>query len=113
MADNLLLPIDAVDTNYEFEVDLEDLVWRFRFHWNETDQAWYMDLLGLDNGNDFKGIKVIGGINLLDPYAIRELGQLYLVDAENGLQDPDRDGFGDRYQLLYVLKENVDAFLSA
>jgi hypothetical protein len=90
-----------------FNVDLDGESYQLTFRWNFTDNAWYMDLLGLTNTVDFAAIKITGGIDILLPYAIIELGELYLIDSENENLDANQNDFGDRYQLLYIEKGTV------
>ena len=70
-------------------------------YWNTYDSAWYMDLLGLQNEEDIKGIKLVTGANLLKPYAILELGGMYVVDGEDLGEDPTFDEMGSRWQLYH------------
>jgi hypothetical protein len=68
-----------------------------------------MDLVG--EGVDLKGLKLVGGVDLLFPHAVLELGQMFVLDLEGFKSDPDRDGFGDRFKVLYVPKENRIALI--
>jgi hypothetical protein len=101
----LELPVTN-DFWYQFEADLEQDTYQFTFKWNFTDSAWYMTLTGLTNTVDFN-IKVTSGVDMLAPFAITELGQMWVVDSENENTDPNQEGFGDRYQILYVEKVSV------
>jgi hypothetical protein len=102
----LRLPVTD-DFWHQFEIDLDGNTYQLSFKWNFTDSAWYMDLVGLTNTVDFKGIKVTSGVDLLVPFAITELGQMFAVDLENQSLDPNQSDFGDRYQLLYIEKVSV------
>lgn len=99
----LILPL-FVDPRYNYSIDLEDDVFQFTIHWNENDSAWYLDLLGISNDVNIKGIKLVTGVNLIKPYAILELGGLYVIDNDGEGLDPDYDNIGTRYQLYYVPK---------
>ncbi len=109
MAENLVIPLTP-DFSYFFTTVLEDLNVQFKVRWNIVDLAWYMDIDVIETETLIRGIKMIGGIDLLKQYAITELGKMFMVDTEEKFQDPDFDLIGDRYKLIYVLKENRDDF---
>ena len=107
---DLILPL-FVEPRYSYNIDLEDQSYTFSIHWNEYDVAWYLDILGVSNGIDFPGIKMVVGQNLIKPYAILELGALYIIDGEAEGLDPDYDNIGTRYMLYYVPTTNPDAII--
>ncbi len=109
MAENLIIPLDP-DFSYFFTYVLEELNIQFKVRWNIIDLAWYMDFDIVETETVIKGIKLVGGIDLLKQYAITELGKMFMVDTEEKFQDPDFDLIGDRYKLLYILKENRNDF---
>lgn len=109
MADNQIIPL-VPDYAYDQNVILEGLNTKFSFRWNFTDNAWYMDIVIIDTGTTIRGIKLVGGKNLLEQYAVTELGKLFMVDTEEKFANPDFDNIGDRFKLLYILKENVNDF---
>jgi hypothetical protein len=109
MAANLIIPLEP-DYAYPFNYVLEGLNVQFDVRWNFTDAAWYIDLEIIDTGTIVRGIKLVGGKNLLEQYAVTELGKIFMVDTEGQFADPDFDNIGDRYKLLYILKENADDF---
>jgi len=97
-----------VDPRYNFKIDIEGNSYLFTKHWNVKAAAWYLDIEGISNTVDYKGIKLVTGVNLLKPYAIRELGALYMVDGEGEGLDPDYDNIGSRYFMYYVPTTNPD-----
>ncbi len=107
MAENIIIPL-VPDYAYDQNVFLEGLNIQLSLRWNFTDAAWYMDLAIVDTGTTIRGIKLVGGKNLLEQYAVTELGKLFMVDTELKFENPDFDNIGDRFKLLYVLKENAD-----
>jgi hypothetical protein len=107
MAENQVIDLTP-DYSYFFTTVLEGLNVQFKVRWNIVDLAWYIDLDIIETETLVKGIKLIGGIDLLKQYAITELGKMFIVDTEEKFQDPDFDLIGDRYKLIYILKENRD-----
>jgi len=96
--------------DYSFQIDIEDQTVELSIRWNLVDQCWYMDIFGVTFDLDLKGLKLVGGVNLLKPHAVLELGGLYILDAEEKAQDPDFDLIGDRYILIYVTKEEMSDY---
>ena len=110
MADNFIIPL-SIDSHYDFNVELDDHSYEMTTRWNGTDEAWYLDILGVTNNVDQKGIKLVTGPNLLKPFPIIELGGLYMVDLQGEDSEPNYDDIGDRYVLLYVPVENTSQIL--
>lgn len=97
------------DPYYEYFTTLENASYKITVRWNTVDEAWYIDLEGITNGVLYRGLKLVGGVNILKPFAILELGEMWLVDLSEANQDPDFDGIGDVYKLLYLEKgESLD-----
>lgn len=90
----------------EYTIELDGASYSITTKYNAVDESWYMDLKGISNAVDFKGIKLVGGVDLLYPFAILELGQMFVLDLEGYFSDPDQEDFGDRFKVLYVPKEN-------
>lgn len=86
----------------QFTIDLDGQTVDISIRWNATAEQWVMDLVGVTFTTTLNGITLVTGVNVLAPYAVRELGQLWVVDLEEKNEEPDFDNFGDRYQLLYV-----------
>lgn len=99
MAD-LLLPTNNYPAS-EYQVKLDGQTYTIFTRWNETDESWYMDIIGQTNSVLYRGIKIVGGVNLIGPFAILELGSMYMIDLEEKYQDPDFALFGDRFRIMY------------
>ena len=97
---SFIIPTEP-DNWQEFEIDLDQETVKFEIRWNETDSAWYMDVTGVTFTLDLNGIKIAGGSRLIEPYAVREIGDIMLFDLEGKGVDPDFDNFGTRYVLVY------------
>lgn len=95
------------EPDYEFNTDIEDQTVKIRVRWNQVEAAWYMDITGQTFTLELLGLKLVGGVNLLKPHAVIELGGLYMIDSEEKNEDPDYDLLGDRYRLIYVTKAEM------
>lgn len=81
---------------------LDGNAYKFRFRWNVRTEKWYMDIEGLTNDVDIKGVALLGGKNLLAPFGYLELGELWMVDNQNANEDPNYDDIGGRFTLEYT-----------
>jgi hypothetical protein len=88
-----------------FNVELDGNTYTFKMRWNITDGAWYTNITGVTNDVIINGLKLVTGPDLLLPYAVTELGSLYVTDTNGTELDPDFDNWGDDYLLVYVEKE--------
>lgn len=90
-----------------FQTDLDGFTVEFTFRWNLTGRYWTFNLTGQSLTDTITGAAVVTGLDLLEPYAIRELGQLFCVDGKDLGEDPDFDNFGARWSLIYVEKSSI------
>ena len=88
--------------DYEFLIDLEDQTLQMRIRWNSIEGAWYLDITGVSFTLELQPLKLVGGVDLLKPHAVLELGGLQILDTEEKFEDPDFDLMGDRYKLMYI-----------
>lgn len=87
-----------------FTVDLDGQSLKLTTRWNATMNQWFMDLSGITFETTINGIALVPGVRLLEPYAVRELGEMILLDLYDQNGDPDFDTFGERFQLMYIPK---------
>ena len=97
----LNIPWEA-NPNQTFLIDLDSQTIRLRLYWNATTSTWYFDMEGITFDTILNGIAMVIGVDLLAPYAVRELGQMWIVDMDEKDTPPDFDQVGDRFQFLYV-----------
>lgn len=100
----LTIPLENVSPQFSFTIQLDGNQVEMSFKWNLTGQYWTFGIKGDSFDDQVQGAGVTVGLNLLGPYAIRELGQLYCVDLQDLGEDPDFDNFGTRWILMYVEK---------
>jgi len=98
---NLIVPV-TTDPAQQFTVDLDGQTVDLSIRWNSTTEQWVMDFTAITFTTNINGIAMVTGVDLLGPYAVREVGQMWVVDLEEKNEEPTLDGFGDRFQLMYV-----------
>lgn len=103
----VILPLQSVEPNDRFNATLDGYVVFFRVRWNHVAAQWCLDLDCEELGLSYKGFALVTGNNNLQGRGISELGALVLIDLQ-GDADPDRDGLGDRWKLIYVTRAEVD-----
>jgi len=102
----IYLPLTSDSSSYSFDMSLENIPVTINVRWNLIDQSWYMDLIASNINLELRGLKLAGGVDLLYPYAITELGQMFVIDLEDKKEDPIRDLLGDRFQVAYFSKDD-------
>lgn len=101
---NSIIPVTP-EPHQQFTIDLDGETVDLTIRWNATSEQWVMNFVGVTFETTVNGIALVTGVDLLGPYAVREVGQIWLVDleAKNGEPgSPEDADFGDRFQLLYV-----------
>lgn len=101
-----IIPV-VPEKQFIFTVLLDNQKVEFTFRWNLTGQYWTFNLQGQTLTDQVTGAAVVVGLDLLQPYAIRELGQLVCVDSMDLGEDPDFDNFGARWKMAYIEKGTV------
>jgi hypothetical protein len=100
----MALQIQLYSDNYfTFSVTLEKSLYAFTFRYNETDLAWYLDIVGItDTSIVIRGIRIVCNINLLEQYRISTLGGLYVSDILNQKAEPTtREDFDSWFVMYY------------
>ncbi|NIV93790.1 hypothetical protein GWN42_13575 [candidate division KSB1 bacterium] len=97
------------EPDYSEIVEIESQTVELSVRWNLLDEGWYLDIVGQTFELELLGLKLVGGVNLLKPFAVLELGGLFLLDTEEKFEDPDFDLIGDRFILIYVTKAEMVA----
>lgn len=90
------------DPSYETQITLDGKQYRLTFYYSDNESAWYLNIEGLtDTAIIVKGIKLVMGVDLLEPYALIDLGQLWLVDLTGQKRDPSFDNISNDFVLYY------------
>lgn len=81
---------------------LDGNTYRFTFRWNTASEKWYMDIQGISNTVDIRGIACLPGKDLLKIHGYSQLGQLWIVDNVGRNENPTFESFGGRHTVEYT-----------
>jgi hypothetical protein len=90
------------DPSYNYQVTLDINLYRFSFKWSVPELAWYLTIEGItDTTVNVNGIKLVGGVDLLEPFGLLDLGELWCVDMTTQRRDPEFDNVATDFLLYY------------
>jgi hypothetical protein len=107
----VIVPTNTDLATYVFSVELEAIVFGFRFQFNERDQSWFFDVLTAEGVPIRQGLKVVTNFPLLSRVARidRPPGELYAFDTTG--QDKRAGlgelGIGQQVELVYFDADEV------
>ena len=94
--------------NRVIRADLDGYTVSIDLHWQTKAQQWFIDLNCDQVGLHYNGFALVTGTDMLKSRTTLLLGALILIDSE-GNSDPDFDGLGTRWILIYLSRSEVDA----
>lgn len=100
----LQFPTFSDVAHYIFELPLDGVVYRFKFKHNSREDAWYFNILDLNNNILRAGIKVVNEWVLLRLWAARTgrpLGSIVTVNLGNVPNPPTLEQLGEDVVLTY------------
>lgn len=100
----LIVPRDGALANYEFLIELQGVVFRLIFKFNQREDVWYFDLLDELQNPLRSGIKIVVNYPLLARLRnlSRPSGDFLADDARSNLRPPDLDELGTTVPLTYI-----------
>lgn len=111
----VIIPTRTDSATYFFSVELEGVVFVFRFQFNERDQSWFFDLLDADGVAIRQGVKCVTNYPLLrlvaDPE--RPAGELYCIDTTGEDRRAGLADLGDALDFVYFDSSELPSDLFA
>jgi hypothetical protein len=101
-----IIPIQARPTK-RYRVKLDGFKTALHIRYHATNEQWYMDLDVDELDIHVHGLALMTGTDWLMSRSNLQMGALILVDFQ-GNEDPDFDGLGDRWKLVYVTRAEID-----
>jgi hypothetical protein len=85
-------------------VELDGVLYTFRFLWNARGQAWHFNLGDGDGAAILNGVRMVTSFPLLYRYHYLAVppGELYLFDLRDMHGVPTLEEMGERYRFYYV-----------
>lgn len=97
------------DPNYRFSTALGDATYIFDVRWNESDSAWYFDMLEVDETPIVTGAKIVLGTYFgrrsTHPFFISNI--LTAVDTGADNLDPGYDDLGTRVEIWHYTTDEL------
>lgn len=116
-----IIPVSSASERDEFETDLGETTVRFVAWWNDradnrsvsgerTQGAWFFDLYEGEDAIVYN-VRIACGVRIADHvrHPLFRNGALVAVDTSSGGVDPGRYDLGERVQLVYYPRDEVDA----
>lgn len=103
----LIIPIEPIPAK-RFRTTLEGYDVVIRYRWQTWIGQWYIDADCEDLNIHTHGFALVTGRDCIANRSLKQLGTLVLVDLQ-GDEDPDFDGLGTRWVLMYYTRAEVDA----
>lgn len=104
--ENITILFDSSKPYKNFTKTLDKNSYKLTFRWNGTAAKWILNIKGLTNDVEVNGIALVTGINLLKPFAIKELGGLNIIDTFETNTDPTRYSLGNQHKIQYIVLAN-------
>lgn len=107
----VIIPTDTILATYTFSVELESIVFNFRFQFNNRDQSWFFDILTADGDPIRQGVKVVTNFPLLSRIARldRPPGDIFAADltGEDLRAGLGELGIGQQIELNYFEQSEI------
>lgn len=110
---SVIIPTSTDLATYTMSVELESIVFGFRFQFNNRDQSWFFDLLDSEALPIRQGIKVVTNFPLLRLIARedRPPGELYAIDTTGADRRAGLEDLGDELSFVYFEESELPANL--
>jgi hypothetical protein len=99
----LVIPIDGTAVDQQFTLELQRVVYAFRFVFNSRDERWYMSMFLEDGTPLIEGTPLTTGMDLLGRFRTEQWppGSFVVLDTTGRNLEPRRDAFLGSHILLY------------
>lgn len=100
----LIVPRDGDLANFEFLIELESVVFRLKFKFNQRESVWYLDIFDELQAPLRTGIKLVVNYPLLTRLRTqtRPPGEFLASDSRTNPTPPNLDELGSTVPLTYI-----------
>ena len=101
----LVMPIDSDDFSYDFQINLENVIYTLDFDYNTRSEQWRVSVFDSSGENLLLGaIPILTDIPILYPFRNTEglpPGEFVALDETGQGRNASRDNFGTEIKLFY------------
>lgn len=99
----LEIPTNSESEHYDFEIDLDGIVYTLEFLYNKRRDLWIMRILDLEQNVSLGDTPLLTNIPLIDQYVDENLpaGRFILLDETGQNRDAGRNDLGASIKLFY------------
>jgi len=99
----LEIPTNSDSEHFDFEIDLEGVVFTLEFSYNKRRDIWVMTIIDSSENILLGNIPLLTNIPLTDQYVDEELppGRFILLDETGENRDASRNNLGSTIKLYY------------
>ena len=103
----VIIPTDTNSATYIFSVELQLIVFGFRFQFNDRDQSWFFDILTAEGDPIRQGVKVVTNFPLLSRIARldRPPGDIFAIDLTGEDRRAELGELGPEQQIQFIYFE--------
>lgn len=107
-----IIPLTSLSTYYTFTTVVDNISFVFTIRWNSSSETWYLDMES--SSVQLWGVPLISGADILKPFAILEMGSMYVIDLSGHDTNPTRDSLGDPHILAHLSRgDDIQELLDA
>jgi len=108
----LRIPLPQGLPQFVQQVPLDGRTYTLRFHWNEREESWYMELADAEDVTIIAARKLVANWPLLHrrPDERKPPGELFVIDATGPGVDPGLQDLDQRVQLQYFDAEEMEQY---
>lgn len=110
------LPTSTTDSFYVFEIELDGVLFRLEFKFNERDEAWYLNILDVNDNQLRSGLRVVTDWALLirwQDIETRPAGEMIAVAQGDIARPALLTELGEQVILTYLDADEVAAASAA
>lgn len=98
------IPVRSDLKAYEFQIELDGIVYTLKFRFNERMGRWLMDIADSISNELLNGIVLLTNVPLTDDYVVANTppGRFFCLDKTGQNKDSGADDLGNDIQLVYV-----------
>lgn len=105
------IPLPTGVPHFVLQTQLDGETFELRIHWNEREEAWYLEIADVDGVTIVASRKLVADWSLMHRVADarKPLGELLVVDLTGEGVDPGLNDLGERVELNYADEAEIAA----